>query len=126
MKKQVNCFEKQIKHNKETFDYIISAQDGSLVITKYLNEKEWNEDFNEYFTKTQVLIKASNPRYLAGVIEFMNDHAIVGDLWFSSSMDFATEYGFKRNRDARDLWDEAEYIYKMAQFKGQKIIKEYA
>jgi len=117
---------KQVKHNKETFDYIISAQDGSLVITKYLNEKEWNEDFNEYFTKTQVLIKASNPRYLAGVIEFMNDHAIVGDLWFSSSMDFATEYGFKRNRDARDLWDEAEYIYKMAQFKGQRIIKEYA
>ena len=40
---------KQVKHNKDTFDYIVGAQDGSLVITKYLNEKVWNEYFKEYF-----------------------------------------------------------------------------
>ena len=113
---------KQIKHNKETFDYIISAENGNLVITKYLDEKEWNEDFNEYFTKTQVLIKASNPRYLAGVIEFMNDHAIVGDLWFSSSMDYASDCGFRRNEDARALWDKAMDIYRTAESKGKRII----
>ena len=37
---------KQVKHNKETYDYIISAEDGNLDITKYLDEKVWNEDFN--------------------------------------------------------------------------------
>tara|TARA_B100000519_G_C14208842_1_gene421637 strand:+ start:998 stop:1357 length:360 start_codon:yes stop_codon:yes gene_type:complete len=117
---------KQIKHNKETFDYIISAENGNLVITKYLDEKEWNEDFNEYFTKTQVLIKASNPRYLAGVIEFMNDHAIVGDTWFSSSMDFSTEHGFTKKNTARDLWDKAMDIYRTAESKGQRINRKYA
>ena len=88
---------KQVKHNKDTFDYIVGAQDGSLVITKYLNEKVWNEYFKEYSTKTEVLIKASSARILAGAIEFMNDHAIVGDLWFSSSMDYASDCGFRRN-----------------------------
>tara|TARA_B100001093_G_C26662283_1_gene942385 strand:+ start:630 stop:962 length:333 start_codon:yes stop_codon:yes gene_type:complete len=98
---------KQVKHNKETYDYIISAEDGNLVITKYLDEKVWNEDFNEYFTKTQNVITASNPRYLASAIEMMETHGIIGTIYMSSSMDFATEYGFKENGDARDLWNKA-------------------
>ena len=113
---------KQVKHNKDTVDYIVGAQDGSLVITKYLNEKVWNEYFKEYSTKTEVLIKASSARILAGAIEFMNDHAIVGDLWFSSSMDYASDCGFRRNEDARALWDKAMDIYRPAESKGKRII----
>jgi len=37
----------------------------------------------------------------------METHGIIGTIYMSSSMDFATEYGFKENGDARALWNKA-------------------
>ena len=79
-----------------------------------------NEDINEYFTKTQVLIKASNPRILAGAVDFMADHGIIGDIYFSSSMDYASDCGFRRNKDARALWNKVMNIHFEA--KGERVL----
>lgn len=107
---------KQVKHNKKAYDYIISAENGEVVVTKYLEEKVWNQDFNEYFTKTEVVGKTSNPTLLSNIIEWMNDHAIVDTIYTSSSMDYSKEYGFTEDNTARDIWDRAWDIYKTREF----------
>ena len=106
----------QVSHNKDTFDYIISAEDGEVVVTKYLNEKEWNEHFQCEFTKTEEIARSSNPTFLSYTYEAMENDGIVGTIYTSSSMDYATDCGFEKNGDARDIWDRAEDIYRTRQF----------
>ncbi len=38
--------------------------------------------------------------------KLLSDNNITGDVWFSSSMDFADEYGFKTWDGARKIWDQ--------------------
>ena len=53
---------------------------------------------------------AKNPLALSVVIENFNllDR---DNVFFTSSMDFASEYGFKRDQDARILFGEASSIF---------------
>ena len=46
---------------------------------------------------------AATPEALSKIID---DNNISGDCYFSSSMDFADEYGFKTWDGARKIWDQ--------------------
>ena len=46
---------------------------------------------------------AATPEELSKIID---DNNISGDCYFSSSMDFADEYGFKTWDGARKIWDQ--------------------
>jgi hypothetical protein len=112
---------KQVKHNKEAFDYILGAEDGQITITKYLNEKYWNEDFNEYFTKTEVIARSADPDFLSYAYEAMENDGIIGTIYTSSSMDYSKEYGFIENNTARDLWEKTVDIYRTRQFNERSF-----
>ena len=45
------------------------------------------------------------------VASVMTRHGVDGIIYFSSSMDFATEYGFETNDGALNMWNEAIGIY---------------
>jgi hypothetical protein len=66
------------------------------------------EDDNSY--------ASSNPKLLA---KFMRKHNFDGNYFQGSSMDFAREYGFKTNRGAEELLNEAINILKTIK-KGKK------
>jgi len=106
----------EVSHGKDAFDYIISAQDGEVVVTKYLDEKEWNEHFQCEFTKTEEIGRSSDPAFLSYVYQAMQDDGIIGTIYTSSSMDYATDCGFENNGDARDIWDRAVDIYLTREF----------
>jgi len=107
----------EVSHGKDAFDYILSAEDGQVVVTKYLNEKEWNEQFQCEFSKTEVIARSSDPAFLSYAYQAMQDDGIIGTIYTSSSMDFASDCGFEKNDDARDIWDRAVDIYLTREFK---------
>ena len=39
------------------------------------------------------------------------------DLFCSSSMDFATEYGFKKDKDAQNLWDAGYLVWHVRKYE---------
>ena len=45
------------------------------------------------------------------VASVMTRHGVDGIIYFSSSMDFATEYGFETNDGARDLFKSAVDLF---------------
>jgi len=47
---------------------------------------------------------ASTPKMLAYILD---THKIYGEVMFTSSMDFADEYGFDHYDGAKNLWNEA-------------------
>ena len=69
-------------HNKIDF---ISAYNGKL----------------ELQAKSETVVKSSDIKVL---IQTVLKHKLAHTVLKSSSMDFASEYGFKNNRDAMDMW----------------------
>jgi len=52
-----------------------------------------------------------NPKAIAETIKYLNIDLDFDDIFFSSSMDFATEYGFGSNTEAKDLFNAGIRAY---------------
>ena len=55
----------------------------------------------ELQAKSETVVKSSDIKTL---VQTVLKHKLAHTVLKSSSMDFASEYGFKNNRDAMDLW----------------------
>ena len=66
---------------------------------------------------------AKNPLALSVVIENF-DLLDRPNVFFTSSMDFASEYGFKRDHDARLLYGEASHIVLMREADEERRRRE--
>ena len=77
---------------------IVSAIDGYI-------ELSWGS----YFDGTRDSFTSNDVNALANQIK---DRGMDEDASFSSSMDFANEYGFKNNKDAKDLFFKAVELSK--------------
>ena len=87
------------------YDYILHADKGSVVVSRYKEEYDVDESC------TIEIARCSNETGLSYVYETMVRNG-VGNIYASSDMDFAKENGFKGNGDAHDMWDRAIDIYK--------------
>ena len=84
-----------MKHSKIN---IVSAIDGYI-------ELSWGS----YFDDTRDSFTSDDVNALANQIK---ERGMDEDASFSSSMDFANEYGFKNNKDAKDLFFKAVELSK--------------
>ena len=64
-----------------------------------------------YGDKGLLASNLGNPSAVAETIKYLNIDLDFDDIFFSSSMDFAEEYGFKTNNCAKDLFNAGIRAY---------------